>query len=70
MDAAAYGIDDEDKYETYAYDYDDDRTYSPSNEDHELEQTNLMYLTAEPPDEDIDALFMDYEDDVELHLKA
>ena len=61
---------DEKSNELYAYDYDDDRTYSLSNSDNELEQTNLMYLTSELPKKDFDALFTDYEDDAELHLKA
>lgn len=70
MDANAYGIDEKGN-ELYAYDYDDDRTYSPSygEETEPQDEANFMYLADTT--EDTDALFTDYEDEKEKeHLKA
>ncbi|TMI78296.1 MAG: hypothetical protein E6H10_17355 [Bacteroidetes bacterium] len=68
MDANAYGFNDEKDNELYAYDYDDDRTYSPSHEETELERATLMHLA---PEDNTDVLFTDYEEDEERqHLKV
>ena len=62
IDANAYGMDEKGD-ELYAYDYDDDRTYSPSLKERNPEQTNLMYLASN----DANDLFTDDNDEAPLN---